>query len=172
MKIPFHTILGPTLRKHFKAHDAFCRIPIFKPAGAWYVIVVALAGIFFSIFDIIRVIRDGPTLPPSSLRPRLKSGAVVSPATERDLKLMGSTLTLEYHTLLLLGVLTGHPVFLMPWLFMQGLIILLECVIFFLRLACSGICMDRRTLVAVILTPIHWVIVSCYFKSKISRCDL
>ncbi|KAK6643110.1 hypothetical protein RUM43_004613 [Polyplax serrata] len=67
----------------------------------------------------------------------------VTPAAERDLKLMVSILSAEHYLLMIFGVLQKNPALFMPWLMMEAIIVALEAIFFGMRLFAEGLSIKR-----------------------------
>ncbi|XP_056641569.1 uncharacterized protein LOC130448304 [Diorhabda sublineata] len=171
MKLPFHTFIGPVLKKNHKSIKSLCAHPTlsFSPI---YVFILGILGMVLSIFDIIRIIKCGSVLPGYLWRERLKKGAIVVPEVERDLKLICLVLSTEYYSFLLIGVLTGNPIFLLPFMILYAVIIMMESFIFLMKAFAEGIDMKKSSLVMSMFMMYNWMSVFCTFCRQMTGCDI
>ncbi|XP_023015607.1 uncharacterized protein [Leptinotarsa decemlineata] len=171
MKIPFHTLLGPLLKRNHKTIKVFCAHPALRFAP-FYVAILGILGVILSIFDIVRIIKCGPVLPGFLWRERLKSGTFITPEAERDAKLICLVLSAEYYFFLLVGLLTGNPIFFLPFLLLYSVIILLEAFIFVIKAFVEGIDFKKYGLVMSMFMIYNWMSVFCVFCRMVTGCDV
>ncbi|KAF7395932.1 hypothetical protein HZH68_009982 [Vespula germanica] len=76
---------------------------------------------------------------------------------ERDLKLMTSILGIEHYTLIMLGAITEYPMLYTPWLLMQLCVIIVEIIVFFVRLFLDGLHVKRDEILPAILMVHNWL---------------
>lgn len=171
MKIPFHTFLGPLLRRNHKNISVVCAHPSLKFAP-FYVGFLGILGVLLSIFDIVRIIKCGPVLPGYLWRERLKTGTVITPEAERDCKLICLVLSTEYYCFLLVGLATNNPIFFLPFLLLYAAIILMESIIFFVKSFVEGIDFKKSGLIMSMFMMYNWISVFCTFCRIMTGCDI
>ncbi|KAG5876631.1 hypothetical protein JTB14_005047 [Gonioctena quinquepunctata] len=171
MKIPFHTILGPLLKKNQKTIKTFCAHPSLR-FSPFYVAILGVLGVILSVFDIIRIIRCGPLLPGFLWRDRLKNITLVTPEVERDCKLICLVLSSEYYLFLIVGLSTSNPIFFLPFLLLYAVIIFLEAFIFVTKAFVEGIDFKKYGLVMSMFMIYNWISVFCVFCRMVTGCDV
>ncbi|CAG9862271.1 unnamed protein product [Phyllotreta striolata] len=171
MKVPFYTVIGPLLKKNHRHIKFFCEKPIFS-FSPFYVLVLGILGAFLSIYDILRIIKCGPTLPGFLWRERLKNCSLVAPEVERDFKLICLVLSAEYYMFLLTGLATGNPIFFLPFLCLYAGIILMESSIFLMRAFLEGLDFNKSSLVMSMFMVYNWLSVFCTFCRHMTGCDV
>ncbi|CAG9774039.1 unnamed protein product [Ceutorhynchus assimilis] len=170
MKIPFYTLLGPLIEKNKHPLITICSHPLLS-FSQFHVAILGIAGMILSVFDTWRIIRCGHILPDYLHKEGLKKGKIISAEAERDCKLISLVLSTEYYFFLLVGLATNNPVFYMPFLVLNALIILSEPAIFLTEMAIGGFNLKKRTLVNLIIIY-NWLNVACSFAKSLSHCDL
>ncbi|XP_048508877.1 uncharacterized protein LOC105685332 isoform X4 [Athalia rosae] len=128
-----------------------------------YVIMLGLVGTVITGFDIIRIMNSKSLLRCAS---RQRGGDVVPMDVERDLKLMTSILGIEHYTLIMLGAITEYPMLHTPWLLMQLCVILVEIIVFFIRLFLDGLHIKRDEIMLAFVAVHNWMQVFCLFHSQ------
>ncbi|XP_012271479.1 uncharacterized protein LOC105694914 [Orussus abietinus] len=128
-----------------------------------YVIVLGLIGTVITALDVVRIMNC--KMPPRYPN-RSRSKQVVPVDVERDLKLMTSILGIEHYTLIMLGVITEYPMLHTPWLLMQLCVLVVEVVVFFVRLFLDGLHVKRGEMFLAILTIHNWLQVFCLFHRQ------
>ncbi|XP_043673987.1 uncharacterized protein LOC122631870 isoform X3 [Vespula pensylvanica] len=114
-------------------------------------------------FDVIRTMNcKVPVRCPS--RPKRENLAPWD--VERDLKLMTSILGIEHYTLIMLGAITEYPMLYTPWLLMQLCVIIVEIIVFFVRLFLDGLHVKRDEILPAILMVHNWLQVFCLFHRQ------
>ncbi|XP_050308444.1 uncharacterized protein LOC126744899 [Anthonomus grandis grandis] len=172
MKIPFHTVVGPLLRRNKHYINTVCSHPALGIAPL-YVGVLGILGVILSIFDIYRIIKCGPILPGYLYRERTtKHGKVISPEAERDCKLISLVLSAEYYFFLLTGIATNNPIFFMPFIGLYAVIITLEFIVFVTRTFVDGFNIQKKALFMTLFMMYNWAAVACTFARSMSCCDL
>ncbi|KAK6624069.1 hypothetical protein RUM44_010927 [Polyplax serrata] len=113
----------------------------------WFVTCLGILGIIVAIKDIVCLIQSNSRCGADSnvWRNRINRGSqsLVTPAAERDLKLMVSILSAEHYLLMIFGVLQKNPALFMPWLMMEAIIVALEAIFFGMRLFAEGLSIKR-----------------------------
>ncbi|KAG8230026.1 hypothetical protein J437_LFUL010684 [Ladona fulva] len=128
-----------------------------------YVICLGVIGTVFAITDVFRIIQGGRTLRDDIWRRRYARDRIVSHHFERDLKLITSILGAEHYMCLILGATYHNSTFLLPWLMLQGLVILMEVAIFFARLLCGGVHLFKGEVIINALLFHNWLQVLCFY---------
>ncbi|GJQ71875.1 hypothetical protein Trydic_g2988 [Trypoxylus dichotomus] len=147
-------------KKSFITRLCTCRL--FNTSKA-YIVALSVLGVVLSIFDLYRILRSGSTLPCALWRARIKTGRVVSPECERDLKIVGLVFSVEYYGLLLYGVATNNPIYFLPILYFYAVIIVVEFLVFILRMYINGLDLDKEHLLAAMFIIFRWIIVYCHY---------
>ncbi|XP_030751943.1 uncharacterized protein LOC115879315 [Sitophilus oryzae] len=171
MKIPFYTVIGPLVRKNKVFVNNICSNPALAIAPI-YVGVLGILGVGLSLFDILRIIKCGPTLPRYLSRERIKNEKIITAEAERDFKLICLVLSTEYYLFLLIGLFTDNPIFFMPFLCLYTVIILLEIVVFITRIFLDGFHFQKRQIIMTGFMVYNWLSVFCTFARSMSCCDL
>ncbi|KAG7210441.1 hypothetical protein KM043_011973 [Ampulex compressa] len=130
-----------------------------------YVIVLGLIGTVITAFDIFRLVNC--KIPVRSTRSR--DSDTVPFDVERDLKLMTSILGIEHYTLIMLGAITEHPMLHTPWLLMQLCVIIVEIIVFFVRIFLDGLHIKRDEILLATLAMHNWFQVFCLFHRQARR---
>ncbi|CAH0563472.1 unnamed protein product [Brassicogethes aeneus] len=171
MKLPFHTLLGPVLKNNHRHIKEFCANPglTFSPL---YVGVLSVLGMVLSVFDMLRIINCGPTLPGYLWKTKSKPGKLISPETERDFKLICLVWSFEYYASLLVGLFTNNPIFFLPFLLLYALIVFLEFMIYCMRVFTDGINFSKTSLIMSMFMIYNWMTVFCTFIHTTTKCDL
>ncbi|XP_014614977.1 PREDICTED: uncharacterized protein LOC106792962 isoform X1 [Polistes canadensis] len=146
-----------------------------KMAKAYKRVVVSCVGTIMekntksviTTFDVIRTMNCKVPIKCSSRSKKedlseLKTSAEV----ERDLKLMTSILGIEHYTLIMLGAITEYPMLYIPWLLMQLCVIIVEIIVFFVRLFLDGLHVKRDEILPAILMVHNWLQVFCLFHRQ------
>ncbi|XP_043785800.1 uncharacterized protein LOC122711270 isoform X1 [Apis laboriosa] len=129
-----------------------------------YVIILGLIGTMITAFDIVRIINCKlPIRSPSQTR---NNEAVVPLDVERDLKLMTSILGIEHYTLIMLGAITEYPMLHTPWLLMQLCVIIVELIVFCVKMFLDGLHVKRDEILLAVLTVHNWLQVFCLFHRQ------
>ncbi|KAK9716759.1 hypothetical protein QE152_g24555 [Popillia japonica] len=121
----------PIRKKNFITRLCTCRL--FNTSNA-YIIALGILGVLLSAIDLYRLLRSGPILPCGLWRERIQPGRVISPESERDLKLVGLVFSVEYYGLLIYGIATKNPLYLLPILCFYAIIIVIEFFVFVLKI--------------------------------------
>ncbi|XP_046754068.1 uncharacterized protein LOC124416782 [Diprion similis] len=130
----------------------------------WYLSLRDTFGPDWNGFDIIRIMNSKPPLRCAN---RQRGGGDVVPTDiERDLKLMTSILGIEHYTLIMLGAITEYPMLHTPWLLMQLCVILVEVIVFFVRLFLDGLHVKRDEILLAFLAVHNWLQVFCLFHRQ------
>ncbi|XP_069685039.1 uncharacterized protein [Periplaneta americana] len=170
MKLPFYTLIGPALKKYSKFYNRVCAPRMF--GYDFFVIFMGILGALASLTDIVRIVQGGSTLSENLWRSRCQRGSeVVSAEVERDMKLMVSILSVEHYILLIFGAITKNPVLLLPWLALEILVIMLEILLFVLKLLTEGIHMNRSQIIVTVIMIHNWLHVFCLFRTFLTSCD-
>ncbi|XP_046824630.1 uncharacterized protein LOC124426677 isoform X2 [Vespa crabro] len=128
-----------------------------------YVIMLGIIGTVITTFDVIRTMNSKvPIRCPS----RSKKEDLATWDVERDLKLMTSILGIEHYTLIMLGAITEYPMLYTPWLLMQLCVIIVEIIVFFVRLFLDGLHVKRDEILPAILMVHNWLQVFCLFHRQ------
>ncbi|XP_015438956.1 PREDICTED: uncharacterized protein LOC107193931 [Dufourea novaeangliae] len=131
-----------------------------------YVIMLGFIGTVITAFDIIRVMNNKiHDTQPS----QCKSKETVPLDVERDLKLMTSILGIEHYTLIMLGAITEYPMLHTPWLLMQLCVIIVEVIVFCVRVFLDGLHVKRDELLLSFLTVHNWLQVFCLFHKQVRQ---
>ncbi|XP_043479315.1 uncharacterized protein LOC122509371 [Leptopilina heterotoma] len=85
---------------------------------------------------------------------------------ERDLKLMTCILAIEHYSLIMLGAITEYPMLHTPWLMMQLCIMIVEIIVFFVRLFLDGLHIKRDEIFLAIWSLHNWLQVFCLFHRQ------
>ncbi|CAK9802301.1 hypothetical protein ANTPLA_LOCUS3161 [Anthophora plagiata] len=128
-----------------------------------YVIMLGLIGTVITAFDIIRIINCKM---PSRTSSQLRSSESVPLDVERDLKLMTSILGIEHYTLIMLGAITEYPMLHTPWLLMQLCVMIVEIIVFCVKMFLDGLHMKRDEILLAVLTVHNWLQVFCLFHRQ------
>ncbi|XP_033214727.1 uncharacterized protein LOC117171479 [Belonocnema kinseyi] len=126
-----------------------------------YVIMLGLIGTVITAFDIIRIMNYNLPVRCKSRSRNLENSVPID--VERDLKLMTCILAIEHYTLIMLGAITEYPMLHTPWLLMQLCIMIVEVVVFFVRLFLDGLYIKRDEIFLAIWSLHNWLQVFCSF---------
>ncbi|XP_029045360.2 uncharacterized protein LOC114877231 [Osmia bicornis bicornis] len=125
-----------------------------------YVTLLGFIGTVITAFDIVRIMNCKST---SRSVSQTRSNESVPFEVERDLKLMTSILGIEHYTFIMLGAITEYPVLHTPWLLMQLCVIIVEIIVFCVKVFIDGLHMKRDEILQSILTVHNWLQVFCLF---------
>ncbi|RZC35892.1 uncharacterized protein BDFB_006604 [Asbolus verrucosus] len=170
MKLPFYTIIGPHLKRNYYFIRQFCSHP-FLGISDVYTMILGLLGVAFSVFDILMILKCGPTLPGYLVKARADFGKVIAPQMERDLKLIALLTSFEYYFFLIVGVLSKSPIFFLPFLILYAFIIVMEFMTLFLRLFTEGFSLSKSAIFTSMFVVYNWLCVFCCFWHKMEYCD-
>ncbi|XP_015590666.2 uncharacterized protein LOC107265583 [Cephus cinctus] len=131
-----------------------------------YVIILGLIGTVITAFDIIRIMNYKL---PMRCPTRPRGEELVPLDVERDLKLMTSILAIEHYTLIMLGAITEYPMLHIPWLLMQLCVIIVEVIVFFVRLFLDGLHVKHDEILLAVITVHNWMQVFCLFHWQARR---
>ncbi|XP_076229663.1 uncharacterized protein LOC143175262 [Nomia melanderi] len=133
---------------------------------SYYVIVLGLIGTVITAFDIIRIMNNKTSNKQSS---QCRTKETVPLEVERDLKLMISILGIEHYTLIMLGAITEYPMLHTPWLLMQLCVIIVEVIVFCVRVFLDGLHVKRDELLLSFLAVHNWLQVFCLFHKQVRQ---
>ncbi|KAK2576343.1 hypothetical protein KPH14_005700 [Odynerus spinipes] len=125
--------------------------------------MLGIIGTVITTFDIIRTMNS--KVPVRSIS-RSRKEELIPSDVERDLKLMTSILGIEHYTLIMLGAITEYPMLHTPWLLMQLCVIIVEIIVFFVRLFLDGLHVKRDEILPAILMVHNWFQVFCLFHRQ------
>ncbi|XP_043280087.1 uncharacterized protein [Venturia canescens] len=131
-----------------------------------YVITIGLIGTFITAYDIIRMMKYKIPVRRTACAARTRAGEAVPRDVERDLKLMTSILGIEHYTLITIGAITEFPMLHTPWLLMQLCVIIVEVVLFVMRLFLVGLHMKRNEILSAMIAVFNWLQVFCLFHRQ------
>ncbi|XP_015191054.1 PREDICTED: uncharacterized protein LOC107074291 isoform X1 [Polistes dominula] len=132
-----------------------------------YVIMLGIIGTVITTFDVIRTMNCKVSIQCSSGSKKEDLNELrTSSEVERDLKLMTSILGIEHYTLIMLGAITEYPMLYIPWLLMQLCVIIVEIIVFFVRLFLDGLHVKRDEILPAILMVHNWLQVFCLFHRQ------
>ncbi|XP_017762864.1 PREDICTED: uncharacterized protein LOC108552721 [Eufriesea mexicana] len=131
-----------------------------------YVIILGLIGTVITAFDIIRIINCKIPVRSSS---QTRNKETVPLDVERDLKLMTSILGIEHYTLIMLGAITEYPMLHTPWLLMQLCVIIVEMIVFSVKVFLDGLHIKRDEILLAVLTVHNWLQVFCLFHRQVRK---
>ncbi|XP_076680430.1 uncharacterized protein LOC143375327 [Andrena cerasifolii] len=131
-----------------------------------YVIILGLIGTVITAFDIIRLMN---TKMPSRSATHCTNKKAVPHDVQRDLKLMTSILGIEHYTLIVLGAITEYPMLHTPWLLMQLCVVIVEVIVFCIRVFLDGLRMKSDEILVCIWTVYNWLQVFCLFHRQVRQ---
>nr|XP_033335921.1 uncharacterized protein LOC117226061 isoform X2 [Megalopta genalis] len=138
-----------------------------------FVILLGLIGTVITAFDIVRIMNSKSVTRSDNEKQisHCRAKESVPLEVERDLKLMTSILGIEHYTLIVLGAITEYPMLHTPWLLMQLCVIIVEVIVFCVRVFLDGLHVKRDELLLSFLTVHNWLQVFCLFhkQARLSR---
>ncbi|XP_022914007.1 uncharacterized protein [Onthophagus taurus] len=140
-----------------------CALPWFQSTES-YVVALGLLGVILSAIDLLRVLKAGRTLPCVLWRARLRTGSVVTPEMERDLKLLTLILSLEFYGLLIIGMTWKNYEYFLPLLYYYGIVIVSEFAVLFLKMYSVGFELRKHQLLNSMFVVYNWIVVYCVYQ--------
>ncbi|KAH8276749.1 hypothetical protein KR044_008144, partial [Drosophila immigrans] len=139
---------------------SFCRYEIF-PLLLWFVFVMSLIGAYCSIREYIHIFWY-PNCRLNMSRPRRFN--VLSPEVLRKARLIGALLMCHCWVLLVYGLLTVSPYFLLPWLIVNSLVLKLDIVLWIIDLITGRVSLQSSTLFPLLRLLGSVALVNCVRK--------
>ncbi|KAB0793301.1 hypothetical protein PPYR_12921 [Photinus pyralis] len=159
---PFQ-FLAASLRRDQSALKKACHFPLLDLCNM-YGAFVGLLGMGVCLYDMLKIVQGGRTLPCSFYRGKIDLHIkCLTPEHERDCKLINLVLSFQSYALLVAGSTMRNPYLFLPWLALYALVIAGDMTVVTIQLFKEGIDFEKRFLISSIVLIYNWLAIFCMF---------